>query len=115
VAVRTPYFWVLVAGTATSGLLATVVIFHQISLLGERGLSPAQAAATFLPMTATGIVATLVVGYLIDRFDHPRLLVAWARRKPAALCPHLRLFGASSTGGISGGGEVDGVGGVVSM
>jgi cyanate permease len=75
VALRTPYFWVLVAGVSTSGLLGTAVIFHQISLLGERGLSPTQAAAVFLPMTAAGIIATLAVGYLIDRFDHPRLLV----------------------------------------
>lgn len=74
-AIRTPYFWVLVAGTAASALLSTAVIFHQISLLGERGLSPAQAAATFLPMTVAGVVATLAVGYLIDRFDFPRLLV----------------------------------------
>jgi MFS family permease len=75
VAMRTPYFWVLVAGVSTSGMLGTAVIFHQISLLGERGLTSAQAAATFLPMTAAGIVATLLVGHLIDRYDHPRLLV----------------------------------------
>lgn len=67
VAMRTPYFWVLVAGTATSALLCTAVIFHQISLLGERGLTPTQAAATFLPMTAAGIVATMAVGYAVDR------------------------------------------------
>lgn len=74
-ALRTPYFWVLAAGVSVSGLLCTAVIFHQISLLGARGLTSAQAAGTFLPMTVAGIVATLLVGYLIDRYDQPRLLI----------------------------------------
>jgi MFS family permease len=75
VALRTPYFWVLAGGVSTSGLLGTAVVFHQISLLGARGLTPAQAAAVFIPMTAAGLAATLLVGYLIDRLDRPRLLV----------------------------------------
>jgi MFS family permease len=75
VALRTPYFWVLAAGVSTSGLLGTAVVFHQISLLGARGLTPAQAAAVFVPMTAAGLAATLLVGYLIDRLNRPRLLI----------------------------------------
>lgn len=75
VALRTPYFWVLAAGVSTSGLLGTAVVFHQISLLGARGLTPAQAAAVFIPMTAAGLAATLLVGHLIDRLHRPRLLV----------------------------------------
>jgi MFS family permease len=76
VALRTPYFWVLVAGNATVGMLITAVTFHQISLLGARGLSTAQAAANFLPQTAAGLAATLLAGVLVDRLDRPRLLVA---------------------------------------
>lgn len=64
-----PYFWVLTAGIAISGLLGTAVAFHQISLLGERGLSSAAAAANFIPQTVAGLVATLLVGSLIDRVD----------------------------------------------
>lgn len=64
-----PYFWVLTAGIAVSGLLATAVGFHQISLLGERGLSSAAAAANFIPQTVAGLVATLLVGSLIDKVD----------------------------------------------
>jgi MFS family permease len=75
VALRTPYFWVLAAGVSASGLLGTAVIFHQISLLGARGLTTAQAAAVFIPMTAAGLAATLLVGYLIDQLNRPRLLV----------------------------------------
>lgn len=75
-ALRTPYFWVLMAGNATVGMLITAVVFHQISLLGERGLSSAQAAANFLPQTAAALAATLLVGVLVDRLGRPRLLVA---------------------------------------
>lgn len=75
-ALRTPYFWVLMAGNATVGMLITAVVFHQISLLGDRGLSSAQAAANFLPQTAAALAATLLVGVLVDRLGRPRLLVA---------------------------------------
>jgi cyanate permease len=74
-AMRTPYFWVLVAGNATVGMLVTAVVFHQISLLGERGLSSAQAAANFLPQTAAGLAATMLIGMLVDRVHQPRLLI----------------------------------------
>lgn len=60
---------------AVSGLLQTALIFHQLSLLGERGLTTAQAAANFLPQTAAGIAATLLVGVVIDRLAHPQLLL----------------------------------------
>ncbi len=68
-AARTPFFWVVLAGVAVSGMLATAVAFHQIDLLGGRGLSTAEAAANFLPQTAAGLLATLAVGALVDRVD----------------------------------------------
>lgn len=74
-AMRTPFFWVLVAAVGVSGLLSTAVAFHQISLLGERGLTPAEAAANFIPQTVAGVVATMVVGALVDRAN-PRVLLA---------------------------------------
>ena len=52
-AVRTLMFWAVTAAVAASGMVTTGLAFHQISLLGERGLSPAQAAANFVPQTAT--------------------------------------------------------------
>ncbi|WP_204348508.1 MFS transporter [Micromonospora solifontis] len=76
-ALRTPYFWVLAASVATSGMLSTAVAFHQISLLSERGLSAAAAAANFLPQTVAGIATTLLVGALIDRAS-PRLMLLTA-------------------------------------
>ncbi len=74
-AARSPFFWVVTAAVGTSGMLATAVAFHQISILGERGLSATEAAANFLPQTAAGIVATLLTGALVDRIA-PRWVVA---------------------------------------
>lgn len=75
-AFRTPFFWVLTAGVAVSGLLSTAVAFHQISLLGERGLSAAEAAANFMPQTIAGLVATLATGHLVDRLSSRWLTAA---------------------------------------
>jgi len=74
-AVREPFFWVVTAGVVVSGMLGTAVGFHQISLLGERGLSPVEAAGNFLPQTVAALAATLAVGALVDRFS-PRWLTS---------------------------------------
>jgi MFS family permease len=75
-AFKTPFFWVLTAGVAVSGVLSTAVAFHQISLLGERGLSAAEAAANFMPQTIAGLVATLATGHLVDRISSRWLTAA---------------------------------------
>jgi MFS family permease len=75
-AFRTPIFWVLTSGVAVSGLLSTAVAFHQISLLGERGLSTAEAAANFMPQTVAGLLATLATGNLVDKMSSRWLTVA---------------------------------------
>lgn len=73
-AMRTGMFWVLSAAVASSALLVTALSFHQIGLLGERGLTPLQAAANFLPQTVTALLCTLLVGALVDVVD-PRIFV----------------------------------------
>ena len=74
-AMRTLMFWAITAAVGTSGLIVTALAFHQISLLGEQGLTARQAAANFLPQTAAGTVGILVMGSLVDRVA-PRILVA---------------------------------------
>ncbi len=66
-ALRTPMFWAITLAVAVSGMIGTGLMFHQISLLGEHGLTPVQAAANFLPQTAATITATLAMGWLVDR------------------------------------------------
>lgn len=75
-ALRHPYFWLVSTAVALTGLLTTAVAFHQISLLTERGLSPAQAAANFVPQTVAGLLATLAAGYLMDRFAARWMIIA---------------------------------------
>jgi MFS family permease len=84
-AVQTGSFWVLSASVATVGLLGTAVGFHQIDLLGERGLSPAQAAANFLPQTVAGILATVAAGAIVDRWPPKLMIVASMAVLAAAL------------------------------
>ena len=66
-ALRNPFFWLVTSGVAVSGALSTAVAFHQISLLGERGLTTIEAAGNFLPQMAASLAATLITGALADR------------------------------------------------
>lgn len=67
-------FWLIAAAVSTTSMLPTGLMFHQIALLGEQGLSTFEAAANFLPQTITALLATLLVGSLIDRHD-PRIFI----------------------------------------
>jgi MFS-type transporter involved in bile tolerance (Atg22 family) len=63
---RTAMFWAIAAGLATSGMVTTGLNFHQIALLGERGLSATEAAANFIPQTLAALVGTLLIGASAD-------------------------------------------------
>ena len=75
-ALRTPMLWALIGGSVTTGMLTTAMAFHQIDLLGEQGLTPAQAAANFLPQTAATFGTVLLVGALVDRVAPRWILLA---------------------------------------
>lgn len=66
-AVRTKSFWIIASVSATAGMLGTGLNFHQIDLLGEVGLSDAQAAAMFVPQIIGSSIAGLSFGYMADR------------------------------------------------
>lgn len=74
-AVRAPMFWALAGGVIATGLIGTALAFHQVSILGEQGLTPLEAAANFIPQTAAALVATLVTGVLVDHV-RPRAVLA---------------------------------------
>lgn len=82
-AVGTPMFWLVAAAVTTSGMIGTGLAFHQISLLGERGLSVAGAAANFVPQTLTGLGATVLTGVLVDRI-RPQFILGGAMASLAA-------------------------------
>jgi MFS family permease len=66
-AVRTSRFWIVTIASSTVGLLLTALNFHQISMLGEAGLTATEAAAMFLPQVIGAAVAGVFFGYLADR------------------------------------------------
>ena len=59
--------WVLVAASMSVGMLSTALNFHQISLLGDAGLTATEAAIMFLPQVIGAAIAGVVFGYLSDR------------------------------------------------
>ena len=73
-AIRTPRFWILVAASSSVGMLATALNFHQISLLGDAGLTATQAAAMFLPQFVGTAVAGVAFGWLSDRLTGRTLI-----------------------------------------
>jgi MFS family permease len=90
--VRTSVFWAMAAAVACSGLVATAVFFHQISVLGEQGLTATQAAANFLPQTVAGLGAALLFGAAADRYS-PKLLLSAAMALHAVALVLLPLVG----------------------
>ena len=63
---RHPAFWVVVGAAALVGMTTTGLIFHQIDLLGTRGLTDVQAAANFLPQTLAAAAGALLAGRVAD-------------------------------------------------
>lgn len=66
-AVRTGMFWAITLTVAANSLVFTGLAFHQISILGEAGLSPTRAAANFLPQTVASVAALSLTGVLAHR------------------------------------------------
>ncbi|MGW0734781.1 MFS transporter [Streptomyces sp. NPDC002851] len=89
-ALRTGAFWAIAACLAASSMLTTGLNFHQIALLGERGLTPVEAAANFLPQTAAALLATLAAGAIIDHVS-PKVVLTGAMAILAAAVFSARL------------------------
>ena len=73
-ALRERRFWVLSFVIGATSMLVTALNFHQISLLGEQGLTVTEAAAMFLPQVLGALTAGLIMGALADRVP-PRFLL----------------------------------------
>ncbi len=69
-------FWVLSFVIAATSMLVTALNFHQISILGEQGLTVTEAAAMFLPQVVGTLVAGLLMGALADRVPARLLLLS---------------------------------------
>ncbi len=74
--VRDSTFWKLLAVPATSGMVGTGLIFHAVSLLGSRGVSPGGALGLISLQAIVATCAALVAGWMTDRFQARYLLSA---------------------------------------
>jgi hypothetical protein len=89
---RSPMFWLITLTISAVAMIGTGLSFHQISILGEAGLSPALAAANFLPQTATAVLTLGLVAPVAMRSSPRAVLVACMAAQAAglALLPVLR-------------------------
>ena len=108
-AVRTVPFWIILSMSAVTGAWATALNFHQISLLGEAGLSASAAALMFLPQVVGGAAAALAFGALTDRVQARWLIpmamgfLATAQLLVPSLSPGVLVFFYSAALGMAGG------------
>lgn len=79
-------YWLIVGAFGTSGLVATALAFHQVAILGERGLDAGAAAANFLPQSIAAATVALLVGRRIDRLPGRWALVAAMSVLSVATC-----------------------------
>lgn len=106
---RTAMFWAIAAGLAVSGMVTTGLNFHQIALLGERGLTGTEAAANFIPQTAAALIGTLLMGASADviapKFGIALAMVALSAALLTALVitPGATALGYGLILGLSGG------------
>jgi MFS family permease len=94
-------FAVVTAGFATVGGVGTALAFHQVAVLGERGLTPGQAATNFLPQSLAAAAVAVVVGRLVDRVPG-RLVVPSVMLLLVAALTALRLVSTPATAVLFG-------------
>ena len=72
-AISSSNFWLLAVPLAAIPFAVTALVFHQISILGEQGLSATAAAGVFVPFAAASAATTAFSGFLIERLGprHP--------------------------------------------
>jgi len=75
-ALRDPTFWKLMSVAATSGMIITGLTFHQVALLGSRGVSPSWALGMISLQALIATCTSLPAGWLTDRVESRYLLCA---------------------------------------
>lgn len=67
-------FWVLLPTVLSSPFIGTVVFFHMVHLGGTKGWDLVEMALGYPVYAGLTVAASLVAGWLVDRFGPPRLL-----------------------------------------
>ena len=73
---RTSAFWIILASNCSFSALVTAMFFHQVSVFGAQGLDSATAASMFSISAVVMVVATPLVGMLLDRLPTKPLYAA---------------------------------------
>ena len=94
-AMRCATFWKIAGVVATVSLVGTGLMFHQVSILGEQGVSPARALEALGIQAIAATVSTLIAGYLIDRMPARIVLAASMFLEVAAILLLLHLAGSN--------------------
>ncbi len=66
-------FWGLALPLSTPSFVSTALVFHQAAIFSELGMSATVAAAAFLPLSISAVVASVSSGFIADRFGPKRL------------------------------------------
>jgi MFS family permease len=84
-ALRTPAFWITALALATMSMLVTALFSHQVSIFTHQGVDAPTAARVFSLSAITMIVATPLVGRLLDRYPTKPIFACAMLTQSAAL------------------------------
>ena len=73
---RTGAFWIILVSNSSFAALVTAMFFHQVSVFQAQGLSVSLAASVFSVSAVVMVIATPLVGMLLDRFPTKPLYAA---------------------------------------
>src|SRR5579864_154853 len=95
-ALRVRSFWIAASAFFLLGIMSTGVVSHMVPMLIDRGTAPQKAAFVQSLFGVALIVGRLTVGYLMDRFFAPHVMIA------SLLGPiiGLAMYALGSTGDI---------------
>jgi sugar phosphate permease len=72
--VRDGVFWILCLGILAPAFIGTSVFFHQVRIIESKGWSSNVFAFSFLILSVTTVLFTLIAGQLVDRYHARRIL-----------------------------------------
>jgi MFS family permease len=70
-----PLFWMLALPLATPSFVSTALVFHQVSIFAERGLSATVAAGVFIAYAVASASSMVISGFVADRFGPKALFM----------------------------------------
>ncbi|WP_415752826.1 hypothetical protein [Pseudomonas aeruginosa] len=83
---RSADFWLIVGNLILGVFAVTGVMVHGVPLLQERGLSREVATDVLAALWVGMIVSQPALGYLLDRYDTPRIALPFACWRRSGCC-----------------------------